>query len=239
MRLIDTSALALALALAACGGSQPPPEAPTNDTSEGDGSSRGSGISMDADIGGMNMAEVQQTFRENAGKLNACYRAGAGRVPYLAGEVSFVVLVASDGRARAVYANDSTLGDRKTEACMLDVLRAASWPAPVGGKEGVAESSFAFEPGGDERPPVDWAPEQLGEGYDEARAAVSRCKQEAGTGPVKATLYVETDGSPKAVGVSFADEKGEEAASCIVSALEQLKFPSPGSYAAKATVVID
>jgi hypothetical protein len=52
-------------------------------------------------------------------------------------------------------------------------------------------------------------------------------------------MYVDTDGKATAIGVSSADEKGAAAIGCVISALEGIKFPSPGSYAAKVTIEID
>ena len=86
---------------------------------------------------------------------------------------------------------------------------------------------------------MEWSPDKLGDAYKKVRPALDRCRQSAGTGPVKATLYVETDGKPKAIGASTSDEKGDEAVQCIVDALKDVKFPSPGSYASKVTVVIE
>jgi hypothetical protein len=121
---------------------------------------------------------------------------------------------------------------------MIGALEAASWPRPEGG-EGLAENTFSFEPGGEERPPVAWSPEQLGAAHKKARSALSRCRKDAGTKSLKATMYVETDGKATAVGVASGDEKGNAAADCAVSALKGLKYPSPGSYASKVSVSVE
>ena len=63
---------------------------------------------------------------------------------------------------------------------MLAILKSASWPLPQGG-EGLAENSFTFEPGSDERPPVAWSPEQLGQPFRKARGALAKCRSGAGT----------------------------------------------------------
>ena len=230
----------LLLVASGCGGSEPAP-ATADDGRTGDGERRrgGSSMAVDSEIGALDEGQVQATFQKLSSKLGACYAKGAQRVPYLAGSVSFKVRVQSDGRARWVYLKDSDLGDAQTEACMLDALRSASWPQPDSGDGLANNDNVSFEPGGDERPPVEWKPEQLGEPFEKLRPELSRCRKSAGTGPVKATLYVETDGKPKAVGASTADERGEAAAKCIVEALQGAQFPSPGSYASKVTVVID
>jgi hypothetical protein len=153
--------------------------------------------------------------------------------------VSFKLRVAEDGSVRWAYLKDSNLGDRPTEECMLGVLRSASWPKPVGGEGLAGNDNVSFDPGGDERAPVDWSPDQLGDPFKKARSTLSQCRSAAGTGPLKATLYVETDGKPKAIGVSTSDEKGEGAVKCVIDTLSDIKFSSPGSYASKVSVVID
>lgn len=194
--------------------------------------------SVESEIGALDEMKVKQTFQRASDKLMACYAKGAEKLPYLAGEVRFTVRVAKDGSARWAYVEESDLGDRDTEACMLAVLKAATWPRPEGG-EGMARNKFSFAPGGDERPPVSWSPEQLGAPYKNAKQKLAQCRKKAGTKGLKATFYVETDGKPAAIGVSSADEHGEEAVACVISALSALKFPSPGSYASKVSVTIE
>jgi hypothetical protein len=157
-------------------------------------------------------------------------------VPYLAGEIRLSVRVTIEGTVRWAYVKDSTLGDRETETCMLAVLKGTTWPKPVGGGEGLAENTFTFEPNPEERPPVAWAPEQLGKASGEVMSSLSSCRQSAGTGALKATLYVDPDGKLVSAGVSGSDERAEAAAQCVVDALREVKFPSPGSYDAKVSV---
>ncbi len=222
-----------------CGASAPPPaEAPVEDPNKGAREQRTSGPSVESEIGGLDDLKVKQTFEHLSGKLNGCYTSGAQRIGYMAGEVRFVVRVAKDGSARWAFVKDSTLGDRETEVCMIGALKATSWPRPEGG-EGLAENSFTFDPGSEERPPVAWSPEQLGAGHKKAKSALAQCRKQAGTRSIKATMYVETDGKATAVGVASGDEKGEAAADCVIQALKGIKFPSPGSYASKVSVTAE
>lgn len=231
--------LVLGIALSGCGSATAPPaEAPATEA-EPDARARRSGPSVEAEVGALDEGKTKQIFEKASQKLGACFSKGAQRVPYLAGGVSFYVRVAADGSARYTFVRDSTLGDRTTEECMLGVLKGLSWPKPVGGQEGEAKNEFQFDAGGDERPPVEWNPAQLGPPFEKARPTLSRCRESAGTGPVKATMYVDTDGKPVSVGVSTSDEKGEAAVACIVDTLKGITFPSPGSYASKVSVVID
>ncbi|WP_438019710.1 AgmX/PglI C-terminal domain-containing protein [Sorangium sp. So ce315] len=220
-----------------CGGAEPAPAAPEMLDAAPVTESRPS-MSSRSEIGGMNEEKVQAAFQRASHRLSRCYERGVQRIPYLGGEIRFKVRVTEDGTARWAFVKDSTLGDRETEACMLKVLKAARWPKPVGG-EGLAENSFTFEPSSDERPPVPWTPDQLGTPYKKARPALESCRSQAGASQLKATLYIDTNGRPLSVGVSSADERGEDAAECVAGALREITFPSPGSYASKVSVDID
>jgi hypothetical protein len=225
-------------AVIGCGGSPPPPAVEAPPSEGGEPEPRSGGPSVESEIGALDEFKVKQVFERAANKLSACFNRGAERLPYLSGEVRFVIRIKKDGSPRFAFVKDSNLGDRSSEECMLGVFKAISWPKPLGG-EGLAENSYTFEPGADERPPVAWSADQLGKPFRKAQEALSRCRAGAGRGALKATMYIDTNGKPSAVGVSSADEKGEAAIECVVSTLKGVTFPSPGSYAAKVSVTID
>lgn len=236
-RAILVTAAALALGAAAC--STPPPPPPDGPT-DGPEPTRKRAVPMiESEVGALDSAKVQAVFDAASGALKECYERGVGRIGFLAGEIKLAVRVGEDGSAKYTYVKESTLGDRQTEACMLGVLGKQTWPKPEGGKEGNADTTFTFDPGDEERPPVEWSEARMGDAFKKAKAGLSQCRQSAGAGPMKATLYVETDGKALGVGVSGADAKSEEAASCVVDLLMGVKYASPGSYAAKVTIDID
>jgi hypothetical protein len=230
-RVVVSSSLVTLLSLAACGGTTPPAETPKNDDGPAVQGNDSGGPSVESEIGALNEDKVKAAFHGVAGGLEKCFRKGAERVSFMGGEARLVVRVKADGSVRIAFVKESTLGDRATEDCMLSELKRASWPKPVGGREGIAESSFSFDPDGEERPPVAWTPDRLGKQLAAAHSAVAGC---SGHG-ASITLYVDTDGKPKSVGVASKDGKAEQAASCIVDALGKITFPSPGSYPAKVT----
>lgn len=229
---------AASLVAAACSSPPPPPiEDASNDAPP---PTRQRVVpTIESEVGALDMKQVSAVFESAGESLKDCYARGVGRVAFLAGEIRLAVRVGEDGSARYAYVKDSTIGDRATEACMLGVLKKRTWPKPQGGKEGNADTPFAFDPGDEERPPVEWAESRMGDAYTKSKAALARCRTSAGAGPMKATLYVDTEGKALAVGVSGADSKSEDAASCVVDLLMGLKYASPGSYAAKVTVAID
>jgi len=231
-------AVALGAMVTGCASSAPPPAEEPKAAAPVDSGARSAGPTFESEIGALDDTKVKQTFEHLSVRLTSCFSEGTRGVAYLAGDVRFVIRVAKDGSARWAYVKDSTLGHRKTEACMLSALKAASWPKPQGG-EGLAENSFSFDPGSEERPPVAWTPERLGPIGQKVKTHLAHCKKQAGTKSLKATMYIETDGTATSIGVASGDEKGDAAADCVIDALKGLKYPSPGSYASKVSVSVD
>jgi hypothetical protein len=232
-------AAGLSLALvSACGG---PAEPAVTPSTGGQGPSRpkGPALDMSAEIGALDEQAVEAKFAKLRPGMLECLDKARARVPFIGGDLRVALRVASDGSVRWAYLKDSTLGDRKTEACVLSKVQSATWPTPIGGREGLAESGFTVDPSSDERPPVAWSPSSLGKATGSMKSAVATCRKAVGTGAVKVTAYVDTDGKVLAVGVSGLDEKVEGAADCIVGAVMNLSFPSPGSYAAKVSVTYE
>jgi len=233
------AALAALASIAGCGGEVTTNKPPDTGGSETSNSGGNGGPSFEAEIGALDQDKVQSALQRASGKLSACFHSGVRRIPFMGGEIRFALRIAQGGTATVAYLKESTLGDRETESCMLGALRGASWPSPVGGKEGLAEGGFSFDPSADERPPDTLEPERLGKELPKAKQALATCRQSQGAGPIKATMYLDTDGKPLAVGVSSEDAKGEAAASCVVDALRGMNFPSPGSYAGKVSLIVE
>jgi hypothetical protein len=224
------------MASVGCGEAAPPaPEAPKPAT---DNRERTPGPTVESEIGGLDDVKVKHKFEQVSVSLSRCFSDGERNVAYMSGDIHFVIRIKKDGSARWAYVKDSTLGDRDTEACMLRVLKGTTWPQPQGG-EGLAENTFTFDSGGEERPPIAWTPKQLGPAHDKVRKALAQCKQQAGTRSLTATLYIDTDGKAASVGVASGDEKGDDAAQCVIDSLKPLKYPSPGSYASKVSVSVE
>jgi hypothetical protein len=230
VRFVST-ALAI-LACHACGGSEPPPKAPEPAAEPEE--ERPSGVSMSAEIGGLNEDKVDKTFQSALSDFQRCIDDGAKRVEFLGGSVSFFVKIDAHGKVDHAHLEKSTIGDRETEKCMLDTLRGKRWPKPVGGQHGLARKSFDFDPPNDVRAPTAWDGDRVSEGISKLSKKVSACKQ-GDSGSFEATLYVGTDGSVMAAGVTPPDEAGESDVDCLVSALKGASLPSPGSWPAKVT----
>lgn len=224
----------LTLVPLACGGGGEPAPKTADDVDVGEERPARRGLQTSAEIGALDEEKVDKTFRRAQGALEECLRNGAERVEFLGGAVSFFLKIDSSGRLDHAHIEKSTLGDRETEKCMLSALRARSWPKPVGGEHGLARKSFEFDPPNDVRPPTEWDGSEVAPTLDELKDRITECKS-AHSGAFEATLYVATDGSVLAAGVTPPDERGEQAVDCLVDALKSARFSSPGSWPAKVT----
>jgi hypothetical protein len=258
--------MAFALASLVGCGSKPPPKVEEPVKEEPHARPSGPTPQVSQELGSIDPKKVEQTFASLvAGPLEGCHKQGRDRIEFLTGDVKVFLRIDGSGKMKYGFFEDSTLGDRETEKCILGVFANASWPKPEGG-EAEVHSGFGWGPGG-EREPTSWPSDKVTAALLDAkdvRKSVEKCK--AG---VKAdfavTGYVEMDeggdadkpkpagkappakpkhgkkgnkeqgGRFKAIGVSSKSKEGSEKIDCIVDALKPLELPSPGSYAAKVT----
>ncbi len=223
--------LAIFGALAACGGEEPPAKAPEPVHEEA--RPRKPALKTTSELGDVDPGEVTRAFKKLEGPFTECQKQGVDRVEVLAGGVKFFVRIGSDGAAKWTYLEESDIGDRETEKCLLDAVMAARWPKPSGGE---AEARYTMElPLQSTRPPNDWGPDKVAAALGRQGDAIDRCKAGAG-GSFRATMYVGPGGKVLAAGVATSTKEGDEKADCLVKALEKLKgLPSPGSWPAKVT----
>lgn len=186
------SLLVALAALAACGGSKPPPKTEDTAMDEGPKHEEGSGgASVSQELGSIDERAVEQTFDRLQSKLETCHKQARDRVEYLSGDVKVFLRIGQDGKVRYAFFEESTLGDRETEKCLLDLFAATDWPKPQGG-EAEVRNGFGW-PAGSERQPTPWGPEKVSTALDgdkETKKAVEKCK--AGiSGDFRVTAYVE------------------------------------------------
>lgn len=256
--------LVASVTVTACGSKPPPPPEPPKQ--DDDTAKRPSGPTpqVEQELGSIDQRAVERKFGALQGEFEKCHQQGRDRVEYMSGDVKIFMRVGKDGKVRYSYFEESTLGDRDTEKCILDVLGRASWPQPQGG-EAEVRNGFGWGPGG-ERAPTPWGPEKVMGALDDAKDVkkdVQKCK--AGVkGDFIVTAYVEHDESaadekekPKAgnkkhgkkagkeqggkfktIGIVPPGKDAAEKVDCIVDALKPLKLPTPGSYAAKVSFPI-
>lgn len=231
--VLQRTLAAAALVATACGGGTPPPRAATQEEQAPE-LHHGAIPSVSSEIGALDEDKVDATFSHALGAFERCLHDGAGRVEFLGGSVSFYLKIDGDGKLAHAHLEQSTLGDRDTEKCMIGVLKAKTWPRPVGGKSGLARKSFDFDPPNDVRPPSDLPQEFIDKTLSkrELKKKIAECKN-GDNGAFSVTMYIDTEGRALGVGVAPPDEAGEDDVDCLVDALKQAEFPSPGSWAGK------
>jgi hypothetical protein len=138
--------------IAACG-SPPEPKAPEPEQEAPKQERPKRAPSVSQELGSIDEGATQKTFERLQGKLLDCQKEGIKRLEYLAGDVRFFLRIGQDGRVRWAFLEDSTMGDRDTEKCMLGVIQDAQWPQPDGG-EAEVHKAMGFDPA-DARPPAD------------------------------------------------------------------------------------
>ncbi len=189
---------------------------------------------MSAEIGALDADKVTKVFEQSLSGLQRCLNDGAKRVEFIGGTIGFSLKVNQSGHLNSAYVDQSTLGDRTTEKCMLEVLKTKAWPAPVGGETGLAQKSIDFDPPNDVRPPAEWTPDRVQEALDEKASDIAQCKASA-SGSYQVTMYVSTEGKALGVGIAPPDDRGEAAVDCLVEVLMGASYPSPGSWPAKVS----
>jgi hypothetical protein len=222
-------AVAGAAVLAACG-SDPPPKVP--EPAKEESHEVKPQLKMKSELGTVDPDAVKRAFHQLDDQFSACQSQGLQKVGVLAGSVKFFLRIGADGSTRWTYLEDSDLGDRVTEKCLLDAVMGGHWPTPDGGD---AEARYSLELQAQGRPATDWSSDKLAAALGKSGDAIDQCK--AGSSGFKGTLYVGPGGKVLSVGVAVPSKDAADKADCLVKVLGKMKgIPSPGSWPAKVTV---
>lgn len=228
-RALTRLGLASLLLLAgACGGA-PPPKAP--EAAKDDAPAPQRQLKMKSELGTVDPDAVTRAFHRLDDQFTACQTQGLQRVEVLAGSLKFFLRIGEDGSAKWAYLEESDLGDRDTEKCLLDAVMGATWPKPDGGD---AEARYTLELQAQGRPATDWSSDKVAAALGKAGNALDQCT--SGTSGFKGTLYVGPGGKVLAAGVAVASKDAASKADCVAKVLAKMKgLPSPGSWPAKVT----
>jgi len=217
-----------------CGGAaeaSSEPEAARSSSGSERPASRRDELAVTGLLGTLSQSEIQNALEPRMLKFSRCVQRRSDAVEWLSGRVEFSFHVALDGSVTSVFPLASSMGDRDTERCMLDVARSIRFPEPHGGE---AEFQWPLEVplDPDIREPVVWDAAQASEVLlSNAQAALDAC----GGGAFSITAYVDPEGHVVAAGAAADDEAGASKLDCITEAVKAWTFPSPGSYAAKVS----
>ena len=121
-------------------GSKPAPVVEAPQTRRAEPTQEIATIGVSSEVGALNEDAVNHVFETAQNALLGCVRKGANRVELLSGDIAIFIGINGNGRAADARVERSTLGDRDTEVCMLQVLRGRAWPKPVGGRKGQVQN---------------------------------------------------------------------------------------------------
>jgi hypothetical protein len=222
----------LAVSLVACGGAKndaPPPLAPKQAEVPVPEKPR---PQVMQEFGSLDIDETNRALRGIEPQLMRCHEEGLNRVEYLGGDVKFYVRLGIDGRVKRSKLEQSTLGDRTVEQCMLHAFVNAHWPKPLDG-DGEVRKEFGFSPAGKSAKPMDV--DRLAKPLAKIEKEIKKCKAH-GSGAYQATLYVAPDGEEGTVATASVLGPGDNDGTveeCLIDALKEMKVPSPGNRAVK------
>jgi hypothetical protein len=223
--------------LGACGSSEPAaePEVAESSGQEAPREEAHDSLAVSGLKGTLSQDEVQNALEPRMPKFGRCVQKRAGAVEWLAGSIQLSFRVAVDGSVAAVFPIMSTMGDRDTERCALEVAKATRFPAPHGGE---AEFTWSFEVPLDSeiRPPVEWGADAAGVFLSEHASQVTA---NCGPGSYAVTAYVDTEGKVVSAGAATGSEEAAEHLDCVLDVVRAFAFESPGSYAAKIQFAIE
>jgi len=183
-------------------------------------------VAATAEIGGLNEREAEDSFRASLDGLQACVSDGVERLEFMGGSIEFAVKVDASRQARSVWASHSSLGERSTEKCMFEALRAVSWPAPQGGTFGIARNSFEFEPRKGAPTPAVWDAGRVAGVVEHLHGSLDECGH-ATTDGLLITLYIGENGRALAGGAESAEPVDESEVDCVVDTLLNARYPRP------------
>jgi hypothetical protein len=221
-----------ALAICSACGDKAAPQAPAPVESSGSEERRAEredSLAITGLRGTLSQEEIKKALDPRMGKFARCVQQRAGEIEWLAGGVTIEFRVKVDGSVALAYPRDSSLGDRATERCVIEVAQATRFPAPRGGE---ADFAWSFEVplDGSIREPVSLPDETIQSALStQSGALASAC----GAGSYGVTAYVDPEGKVVAAGASAADEQSAAQLDCVTSTVQGFTFPSPGSYPAK------
>lgn len=223
------------LLMAACGGTTPPPATPDAEQSSPQSATAPAILpQVSQELGSINQDAVEKKFDRLQGKIQGCFKSGTSRIEYLDGDVAVFMRISLEGHVQYTYFENTDVGDRETERCILEVLKAADWPKPQGG-EAEVRKSFGFAAAGDVRAPTAWNSDKAAAALGKAQGQIAKCKGDV-TGSFKGAAYVQADGKRGkvlAAGLGAPSKDGAEKIDCLLGVVGDLELPNPGSYPAK------
>jgi len=233
--------LMLAVAVAACGGGASDEQGWTENTEESTGADDGDsndGMQIQGLMGTLTREDVNRGLEPRMNRFMRCFSARYGSLDVLGGHFELAFRVAVDGSVLWVYPRRSSIGDRATERCLLEVAAATRFRPPRGNGEAEFGWPLELDAPEDVRPPLNWDSMQVSATLAEhMREMLDGCPV-AGTAGFEVTAYVAPGGRVMAAGAAADTQVAPEALDCVTDMVLAWPMPDPGSYPAKVTFAV-
>lgn len=176
---------------------------------------------------------VERGIEPRMGRFLRCFQDRYGSLDVLGGRFVMAFRIHTDGRVRWVYPSDSTVGDRETERCLLQVASGIHFHAPRGGE---AEFSYplSLDTADDVRPPLNWDEARVSSALSQGGSGLlSSCRPAGSRAAYRVTAYIMPGGRVQAAGAATDDSEAVDSLDCVAQAVRGWSMPDPGSYPAK------
>ena len=191
-------------------------------------------------MGTLNPDDVQLALEPKMQRFAQCFASRYGELELVGGHFRMAFRVGNDGSVEWVFPRRSTVGDRDTERCLLDVARRTRFREPRGGDAAEFEWSLDFDPPEDVRPPFNWDAANAGDTLAEhGREVLSQCRPRGVRARYLVTAYVAPGGTVMAAGAAADAAEAADSLDCVSDAVRAWELPDPGSYPAKITFVLE
>ena len=228
------AALPMTVASLACGGSgAEEPSAEASHTGD-ERPRRDDGMMIEGLMGTLSAMEIDRALSPRMNRFASCFSVGADVIETVGGRIEMSFRIATDGSVKWVFAKASTVGERQTERCLLEVAAATRFSRPHGGE---AEFSWPleFDPPEDVRAPDTWSSTEIADLLAAEGSGVTRACIGGRGQVVEVTAYVASGGAVLSVGAASTERAEASQLDCVAEAVRQWTFPDPGSYQAKVT----
>jgi hypothetical protein len=191
------------------------------------------GMKVEGIMGTISTNRIQEIFELRLLRFERCFTEREAEIAFIGGHIEFYFRVALDGHVAWVKPKASTIGDRKTERCLTDIVKKTRFPEPRGGGEAEVAWGFEREPNPNVAQPVEVDSKSVRHVVNKNSGSIFACN--IGSSNIMITAYVAPGGTVVAAGASVSDrfEADETMLDCVTNAVVGWAMPDPGATSAK------
>jgi hypothetical protein len=238
MNISDITYIIMLSLACGCGGPEPKPAAkpqpavPVIGTGGENLEDSEDDLNVSGTLGTIPTHLIQERLEPKFPSFQKCFIERSEALEFVAGKIELYFRVKVDGSVRRVFPRGSSIGDRQTERCIVEIAARTRFPNPKGGGEAEFAWQLEVDTMPDVRPPVAWDSERVSSIARQNAGSIKSCGKYA---RYTVTTYVAPGGKIMSAGAAASAFDGPDALDCVVEAVRTWKMPDPGSYPAKVT----